>query len=110
MILKNHVPEFQTTAVHCPICPCKILLAGKSVKTTKESIPICPKLETADGIKYWKVDEMMVFENIGFTKTDGLNQSLRYLCCADCDLGPLGFNVIGEKECYVAADRVRYAE
>ena len=48
---------------------------------------------------------MMNFENIGFSKpADGL----KYLLCADCDLGPLGFQDVGSNTFYIAANRVRY--
>jgi hypothetical protein len=47
---------------------------------------------------------MMAFENIGFTKeTEG---SLRYLCCAECEIGPLGY-ALDNLFCIVA-DRVTY--
>ena len=54
-----------------------------------------------------QVDDMMSFENIGFTKT--LVQ-IKYLCCADCELGPLGLQYLDRAPAasYLAARRVRY--
>jgi hypothetical protein len=51
----------------------------------------------------------MDFENVGFLKTMK-NGSLKYLCCADCDLGVLGVQLLGNgnDKCYVHAGRVRY--
>ncbi|TPX50110.1 hypothetical protein SeLEV6574_g01075 [Synchytrium endobioticum] len=41
---------------------------------------------------WWSISDMMAFENIAFTKTtDGSAVGLRYLACADCDVGPLGY-------------------
>ena len=67
---------------------------------------------------------MMAFENVGFSRPlaaddkgggtgvqdqqINLPAGLRYLCCADCEMGPIGFNITGQELFYVAADRVRY--
>ncbi|CAJ0838293.1 12077_t:CDS:10 [Entrophospora sp. SA101] len=59
---------------------------------------------------YWKVSDMFSFENIGFSKT--LNETgVKYLCCADCDLGPLGYHDTTNndtKEYLIAVDRIIY--
>ena len=53
----------------------------------------------------------MLFENIGFSKTlepdsDGVRRKL--LACAECDLGPLGWCVLGGTNHWIAVDRVGY--
>ena len=53
----------------------------------------------------------MLFENIGFSKTlepdsDGVRRKL--LACAECDLGPLGWCVLGGTDHWIAVDRVGY--
>lgn len=46
---------------------------------------------------YWLVDDMFKFEQIGYTKEiNGVaniksSDTLRYLVCAECNLGPLGW-------------------
>jgi hypothetical protein len=58
---------------------------------------------------YWTIDDMMKFENIGFCKTvDGI----KFLSCADCDLGPLGYHDtrIVPKLYHIAVDRVQILE
>lgn len=60
------------------------------------------QLPTCDA--YWHVLDMMSFENIGFTKEQG---PLRYLCCADCEAGPLGF--AENEHFYISIDRVKYS-
>ncbi|KAJ1913088.1 hypothetical protein IWQ60_009363 [Tieghemiomyces parasiticus] len=60
---------------------------------------------------YWKVDNMMDFENVGFLKTlEG--SGIKYLSCADCDLAPLGFHDTRDqgpsRGFFMAVQRVRY--
>jgi len=58
--------------------------------------------------QYWQLSNMMAFENIGFSKT--VATGLKYLSCADCDTGPLGYHdTTKEAECFIAVDRVGYA-
>uniref|UniRef100_A0A183B0G4 Guanine nucleotide exchange factor n=1 Tax=Echinostoma caproni TaxID=27848 RepID=A0A183B0G4_9TREM len=38
--------------------------------------------------QFWSVKDMYTFENVGFTHNVG---AVRYLTCADCELGPIGF-------------------
>ncbi|KAG0272473.1 hypothetical protein BGZ95_011786 [Linnemannia exigua] len=59
---------------------------------------------------FWRVTDMMSFENIGFSKM--LPNGTQFLSCADCDTGPLGYHESkvprAEKEYLVAINRVRY--
>ncbi|KAF9581688.1 hypothetical protein BGW38_001198 [Lunasporangiospora selenospora] len=60
---------------------------------------------------FWRVSDMMAFENIGFSKK--LPNGIQLLSCADCDTGPLGYHetVITpgvNKEYLIALNRVRY--
>ncbi|KAI6044537.1 Mss4-like protein [Pisolithus marmoratus] len=57
----------------------------------------------------------MEFENIGFTRaiqlggdTSGPTKQLKWLICAECDLGPLGWTEVGGKEFWLACSRVKY--
>lgn len=53
---------------------------------------------------HWFVDDMFTFENVGFTKDVG---RIKYLICADCEIGPIGWHCLDDKKCfYVAVDRV----
>ncbi|KAI7872091.1 Mss4 protein-domain-containing protein [Spinellus fusiger] len=56
---------------------------------------------------FWRLGDMMEFENIGFSKTVG---SIKYLSCADCDIGPLGYHDKNEpiQEYLVSVRRARY--
>lgn len=57
---------------------------------------------------FWHVADIEAFENVGLTqkqkKADG---GTRYLTCADCLMGPVGFHDTETGESYVAVKRVR---
>lgn len=58
-------------------------------------------------ISQWLVKDMFHFENVGFSKT--VNSCEKYLVCADCEIGPIGWtDVNNQKEYYVSAERVCY--
>lgn len=46
---------------------------------------------------------MFTFQNVGFTHTFDGN---KYLACADCEAGPIGFHDVENKASYVALSRV----
>uniref|UniRef100_A0A1B0CDC8 Guanine nucleotide exchange factor n=1 Tax=Lutzomyia longipalpis TaxID=7200 RepID=A0A1B0CDC8_LUTLO len=54
---------------------------------------------------FWKVDDMLTFENIGFSHTV---KEIKYLVCADCEMGPVGYHDIPSKKSYVALSRVKH--
>ena len=57
--------------------------------------------------QFWLVEDMFHFENVGFSKN--VNESEKYLICADCEIGPIGWHdVRNAKEFFVAAERVKY--
>ncbi|KAJ1960070.1 hypothetical protein GGI12_003999 [Dipsacomyces acuminosporus] len=118
-------------AIACPKpgCRCTILRAnvaelvqrtprtslpgfGVEIAPTADSIPSQVKEriqgEGTDGW-FWRLTNMMDFENVGFSKrVDGL----QYLSCADCDLAPIGYHDTQDsvKEYLVAVDRIKYRE
>lgn len=48
---------------------------------------------------------MFHFENVGFSKPVG---NVKYLVCADCEMGPIGWHYTDSKLCYVADQRVKH--
>uniref|UniRef100_A0A2M4ASV8 Putative small gtpase mediated signal transduction n=1 Tax=Anopheles triannulatus TaxID=58253 RepID=A0A2M4ASV8_9DIPT len=60
----------------------------------------CQKLK-----HFWMVKDMYTFENIGFSNT--VNNK-KYLICADCEVGPVGYYDLETKQCYIALDRVKH--
>lgn len=55
---------------------------------------------------FWHVGNMMDFENVGFSTTIG---TTKYLSCADCDLGPIGYHdTTDPKEFVISIKRAKY--
>ena len=69
----------------------------KNAKTSGE-------IETETLSDYWMVEDMFTFENIGFSNTVG---STKYLICAECEIGPIGYHDIITKKSYIAVKRVK---
>ncbi|KAM9320631.1 guanine nucleotide exchange factor MSS4 [Gastrophryne carolinensis] len=102
-------------AVLCQRCGCRVLSAGTATLTKRELLlPSMKKSSLAEGstpdcellVEHWLVHDMYTFENVGFTKDVG---SVKFLVCADCEVGPIGWHSLEEKGTfYVALDRVRY--
>ena len=54
---------------------------------------------------HWLVSDMYTFENVGFSNTVG---TLKYLICADCEIGPIGWHDIAVKnEFYVSFAQIK---
>ncbi|WVR03047.1 hypothetical protein IAU60_000036 [Kwoniella sp. DSM 27419] len=85
--------------------------------------PASPFPETPSNV-YWHIPGApFAFDNIGFSRPDVSNPNplpsfaprdvegqgkVKWLICAECDLGPVGWSWEGGKSAWVAADRVRY--
>ncbi|KAK4052711.1 hypothetical protein OIV83_001998 [Microbotryomycetes sp. JL201] len=99
----------------CPRSECRCLLlkagAGKLVRGRKEDfkLPALPRpinsapVESTQHGTFWSVASPLAFENIGFSRnapppssSDDPEKappaSIKYLTCADCDHGPLGWH------------------
>ncbi|ELT87324.1 hypothetical protein CAPTEDRAFT_1918 [Capitella teleta] len=101
-------------ALLCQRCPCRILnpLKGSFVRKEMFLPHMKKKSETqapTDGETlndYWLVHDMYTFENVGFSNAVG---NTKYLICADCEIGPIGWqDTQNPKDIYVALDRVRH--
>lgn len=64
-----------------------------------------PHPETETIKLFWVVNDMFTFQNVGFSNTV---ENTKYLTCADCDAGPIGYHDIPSKISYVAFSRVEY--
>lgn len=95
------------SAAVCRHCPCKILLAGDSfLAEFEERLPAEGGSDEASIVtRWWRVDDMFTFYNIGFSKTVG---NKKYLVCADCERGPIGYHDLDTKKSYLATDMVSY--
>ncbi|KAG7163358.1 guanine nucleotide exchange factor MSS4 homolog [Homarus americanus] len=61
---------------------------------------------TEDLSEWWVVDDMFTFDNIGFSHSVG---TTKYLVCADCERGPVGWHDNTTRKSYVALARVKHA-
>ncbi|XP_054641538.1 guanine nucleotide exchange factor MSS4 [Dunckerocampus dactyliophorus] len=105
-------------SVLCQRCGSKVLCPGMAVFAERELIlPSMRKkssLSSTDGsmdadtlTAHWLVGEMFDFENVGFTNDVG---RIKYLICADCEIGPIGWHCLDDKRSYyVAIERVNHA-
>lgn len=83
---------------------------AKPTHHANEQFPLesSSKEGSSSDIECWLVTSPMAFENVGFTKgvlSNGKDESekaisslpeganIRYLACADCDCGPLGWHI-----------------
>ncbi|KAK0426912.1 hypothetical protein QR680_009965 [Steinernema hermaphroditum] len=66
-----------------------------------------PEVQTEPVDAWWIVVDQFHFDNVGFTRAaepDGR----RYLTCADCEIGPIGWVDEATKHNFVAVNRVGY--
>nr|XP_016930180.1 guanine nucleotide exchange factor MSS4 homolog [Drosophila suzukii] len=100
------------TNVRCQFCNSLMLKAQEGTFNEKEvEVPLMMQKQdkTADNLNseplkdFWLVKDMMSFENIGFSNTvDGR----KFLVCADCERGPVGYHDLSTRHCYLALKRV----
>ena len=74
----------------------------------------------SDQAAYWHITgSPMSFDNIGFSRPSDKalgsgapgsdeGRKVKWLICADCDLGPIGWSYEGGTEAWLAVERVRY--
>ncbi|CAF4873894.1 unnamed protein product [Pieris macdunnoughi] len=99
--------------VKCKFCGSKILERKSGKFVTKEiDLPLMEQDKRAEAkVQYEKINQfffvenMYTFENIGFTHTI---DNCKYLSCADCDAGPVGYYNMDTKHSYVALSRVKH--
>ncbi|CAO3637723.1 unnamed protein product [Mucor hiemalis] len=103
----------------CPKESCNCVILRKNAATlverdgSKLTLPTSSLPENTllspdqdDDTHFWHVSNMMDFENVGFSTTVG---TTKYLSCADCDLGPLGYHdTTDPKEFVISIKRAKY--
>ncbi len=83
--------------------------------------PSLPNQSASTQTAYWHIPgSPMSFENIGFSRpspmtlpptgpgVEGAKGKVKFLICAECDLGPVGWSFEGGDEAWLAVERVRY--
>ena len=92
---------------------CNSLILLESIADYHEEVYDIPLITNKVGCenneklnKFWLVDNMMKFENIGLTNTVN---NRKYLICADCEIGPLGFqNLDNTNKLFLAIERIKH--
>lgn len=82
------------------------LLLQFNLPLPRQSKTATPKdIESEELVDFWTVGDMFTFENIGFSHTI---DNVKFLVCADCEVGPVGFHDLSTKKCYIALTRVKH--
>ncbi|XP_060833603.1 guanine nucleotide exchange factor MSS4 homolog [Rhopalosiphum padi] len=113
----NHLitEEKNKHTVYCTKCPSQILSStmGKYLRI-EFNLPHMSQKKNCEAVEcelltdYWMVPDMYIFDNIGFSKT--VESGIKYLICADCEIGPIGWYDDNTKQSYVALSRVKHEE
>ena len=98
------------TRLNCPRCSCTIFREQAAFFTTIEPVSLLCIEKQKEGIyedisEFWSVTDMMAFENVGFSRDTA--DGKKFLICADCEVGPLGFHdtTRSEKVYYISVSR-----
>ncbi|EDM09722.1 rCG46281, isoform CRA_a [Rattus norvegicus] len=103
-------------AVLCQRCGSRVLQPGTALFSRRQLFlpSMRKKPDLVDGSnpdgdvleEHWLVNDMFIFENVGFTKDVG---NVKFLVCADCEIGPIGWHCLDDKNSfYVALERVSH--
>nr|CAR63571.1 hypothetical protein [Angiostrongylus cantonensis] len=93
----------------CGICGSVVLLAGAGRWSNRDAmLPLCRQEKNVVTQKeavfgFWIVRDMYDFEYVGFTNSA---EGVKYLACADCEFGPIGFLDAETKLHYVSHARI----
>lgn len=71
----------------------------------EQSKPSCEDPDTETVWQFWRVDDIFTFQNVGFSNAVG---NAKYLTCADCEAGPIGFFDIEKRKSFIALCRVQH--
>ncbi|XP_066262458.1 guanine nucleotide exchange factor MSS4 homolog [Euwallacea similis] len=100
-------------SIKCKFCSSVILTPVTASFTSIEyKLPLIKQTkdhganpETESMSSFWAVKDIYTFYNVGFSNTVG---NTKYLTCADCEAGPIGYHDIPSKISYVALCRVAH--
>lgn len=76
----------------------------KALPKMKQKKALSEGLEVEPLSRWFMVSDVMMFDNIGVSNAVG---DIKYLTCADCEMGPVGWTDLSNKKCYIALARVR---
>lgn len=101
--------------IGCPRCDSVILKGNVATRVddivfdlppmTTTNVAASSQVESEMLRRFWSVPDMFQFENVGYTNSVN---GIKYLTCADCEIGPIGYQDPLTKVNYVALERVRH--
>lgn len=100
--------RIRCAACDSPILPPKV---ASYVPSRPFQLPLCRQKKGGDDVdketvqSWWCVERMFDFDNIGFTHA---SEGVKYLVCADCEMGPVGYVCLESQFHYVALSRVKH--
>ncbi|XP_017098022.2 guanine nucleotide exchange factor MSS4 homolog [Drosophila bipectinata] len=104
------------TNVRCQFCNSLMLKAQEGSYDEQEvDVPLMMQKQertsedlTTESLKhFWLVKDMMTFENIGFSHSVN---GKKFLVCADCERGPVGYHDLSTRHCFLALKRVLHKD
>ena len=97
-------PSFTTPANHASL-PCSQFVLPLAKQKRQPVEQEAEEFTTETLKEFWMVKDMYTFENIGFSNTV---DNRKYLTCADCEVGPIGYHDLETKKSYIALARVKH--
>lgn len=101
--------------VYCPRCGSLIISPSVAsyVPSKPYALPLCRQKK--DGVavekehieEWWCIEKMLDFDNIGFTHA---SEGVKYLICADCEVGPVGYLSLESHYHYIALSRITHTK
>ncbi|XP_057657071.1 guanine nucleotide exchange factor MSS4 homolog isoform X2 [Diorhabda carinulata] len=98
--------------IRCKYCN-SVILTPQSANFSSFELPLMKQSknterdpETEPVSLFWSVNDMFTFQNVGFSNTVGI---IKYLTCADCEAGPIGYHDLSNKKSFVALSRVLHS-
>lgn len=97
--------------IRCPECGSLIVSPSIALYVPSKPYPLPLCRQKKDGIavekeridSWWCIEKMLDFDNIGFTHAC---EGVKYLVCADCEMGPVGYLSLESQAHYIAVSRV----
>ncbi|KAH9395059.1 hypothetical protein TYRP_005128, partial [Tyrophagus putrescentiae] len=106
-----HCDDERSNSKYIRCLYCKSLYLKPNISSLVDLEKTLPKVEGAHEpepiSKFWSVEDMFHFENCSFSKEV---EGVKYLSCCECDIGPVGYQDLESKVCYVATERVAYTD
>ncbi|EPZ32124.1 Mss4-like protein [Rozella allomycis CSF55] len=97
--------------IRCVNEKCRTLILKKNSAELKTNLTLPEMTSKSEKIssRGWFLSNIYTFDNIGVTKPtqmDSFGNDFRFLICAECEIGPLGYLDNANKSIFLAEDRV----